>query len=141
MGAFVAGCTASTHTIDPYRSEAGAAEALVAEAVESCRLHRGEGDLPPHPFTTDGCSMWPDSNWRDCCVKHDIAYWCGGSSEDRYHADRELENCVTEKAGIGTASAMYLGVRAGGPPWMPASWRWGYGWNWPRGYETVGGGE
>ena len=36
-----------------------------------------EGEKPPHPFTTDGCSMWPDDGWAQCCVEHDFAYWCG----------------------------------------------------------------
>jgi hypothetical protein len=24
----------------------------------------------------------------------------------------------------------YVGVRVGGPAWMPFPWRWGYGWDW-----------
>ncbi|WP_216662021.1 hypothetical protein [Niveibacterium sp. COAC-50] len=40
------------------------------------------------PFTTDGCSSFPDGTpwqqtlWLDCCVKHDIAYWIGGTKEE-----------------------------------------------------------
>ena len=32
---------------------------------------------------------------------------------------------------------MYIGVRIGGPPWYPVPFRWGYGWDWPHGYDCV----
>ena len=32
---------------------------------------------------------------------------------------------------------MYLGVRAGGSPYWPASYRWGYGWPYGRGYRPL----
>lgn len=88
---------------------------------------------PPHPFTTDGCSAWPDDGWVDCCVVHDVAYWCGGSAEDRARADELLESCVASVAPR-MAPVMWLGVRMGGVPWMPTPWRWGYGWDYPSGY-------
>jgi hypothetical protein len=28
------------------------------------------------------------------------------------------------------SSPPYVGVRVGGPAWMPFPWRWGYGWDW-----------
>ena len=74
--------------------------------------------------------MWPDGNWVDCCVEHDIAYWCGGTSEDRCRADRTLEQCVTVKRGAFLATVMYIGTRLGGPAWLPTPFRWGYGWDW-----------
>ncbi len=36
------------------------------------------------PFTSDGCSLFPDgttrdrTRWCDCCMGHDIACWQGG---------------------------------------------------------------
>jgi len=27
---------------------------------------------PPHKFKSDGCSCWPDGNWVECCVEHDL---------------------------------------------------------------------
>lgn len=36
-------------------------------------------------FTSDGCSLFIDGTfenpelWKDCCFKHDIAYWKGGT--------------------------------------------------------------
>ena len=46
-----------------------------------------------HDFTSEGCSLFPDGNfkdralWCDCCLAHDISYWHGGTKEDRKHAD------------------------------------------------------
>lgn len=33
---------------------------------------------------------------------------------------------------------MHAGVRIGGAPWQPAPWRWGYGWDYYRAYDTGG---
>ena len=95
------------------------------------------------PFTTDGCSSFPDgtieqaSLWASCCIRHDFAYWQGGSYEERLEADEELESCV---AGVGEAtiaSLMLAGVRVGGTPYLPTSYRWGYGWPFMRGYKPL----
>lgn len=32
---------------------------------------------------------------------------------------------------------MYIAVRAGALPWYPFAFRWGYGWDWPRCYDTA----
>ena len=56
------------------------------------------------PFTSDGCSSFPDGKpenpalWLDCCIRHDIAYWKGGTEQERLDADLALEQCVA-KAG------------------------------------------
>ncbi len=74
-----------------------------------------------HDFTSDGCSLFPDGNfkdralWCDCCLAHDISYWRGGAREDRRHADKTLRDCVLERTGSkALADLMYDGVRAGG---------------------------
>lgn len=101
-----------------------------------------DGATPPREFTTDGCSggmswFWQtavkpftktDIPWRDCCVTHDRAYWMGGSWYDRRFADRELAQCVEQKGYPVIGWLMYIGVRIGGSPFWPLSWRWGYGW-------------
>lgn len=129
-------CTPKEHAIEPYRSDPVAARALEARATAACL--RPATALPTHSFTTDGCSMFPDSVWGTCCVEHDIEYWCGGSSEDREHADELLRECVSEKASTALGWLMYAGVRFGGVPWSPFPWRWGYGWDWYRGYDPRG---
>lgn len=35
------------------------------------------------------------------------------------------------------AKLMLAGVRVGGSPYFPSSYRWGYGWSYPRGYQQL----
>jgi hypothetical protein len=101
------------------------------------------GDAAIRPFTTDGCSDFPDGTprnrqlWRDCCVAHDRAYWRGGAYGERLEADRALRACVAAVGEPAVAQIMLAGVRVGGSPWWPTRYRWGYGWPWPRGYREL----
>lgn len=95
--------------------------------------------LPATAFSTDGCSAWPDGDYRDCCIEHDIVYWCGGSKEERAAADRELRSCVAERRSGTLAWLMWTGVRAGGYRGFPLPWRWGYGRRWPAPYSEARG--
>jgi len=125
-------CTPTRNTIGGYTPEQLAQ--VAQEARADCELRRGAGSVPPTPFTTDGCSVWPDCAWQKCCVDHDKWYWCGGSAADRRRADDLLSECVARES-ASMASTMWVGVHLGGAPWLPVPWRWGYGWPWPRGYE------
>ncbi|WP_119396329.1 hypothetical protein [Salinibius halmophilus] len=79
------------------------------------------------PFISDGCSRWPDADWYDCCVTHDIAYWRGGSEAQRLAADEALMQCVSDKGYPNIAELMFMGVRVGGVPYLQTPYRWGYG--------------
>ncbi len=99
-------------------------------------------------FTSDGCSLFPDgtpkdrAKWCECCLLHDIAYWQGGSEEDRNKADRVFRDCLVERTKDTTlADAMYLGVRSGGHPVFPTWYRWAYGWPYGRLYEPLSDAE
>lgn len=95
------------------------------------------------PFTSDGCSSFPDgtpvnqSLWLDCCVRHDIAYWKGGTYEERLAADLALEQCVAKAGEPEIAKLMLHGVRTGGNPYFLTLYRWGYGWPFGRGYKAL----
>lgn len=95
------------------------------------------------PFTTDGCSSFPDgtpeqqSLWAECCIRHDLAYWKGGTYEERLGADKALEACVAKVGEPEIAAVMLAGVRVGGSPYFPTFYRWGYGWPFPRGYQAL----
>lgn len=95
------------------------------------------------PFTTDGCSSFPDGTindktlWIDCCIRHDLAYWRGGTHEERLAADLALEQCVAKLGEPDIAKLMLQGVRAGGSPLLPTPFRWGYGWPFPRDYKAL----
>ncbi len=84
----------------------------------------------PADFKSDGCSMFPDCDYRECCEEHDLAYYFGGTSKERWQADKKLFKCVAAKKGFHhkiIAPIMWLGVRAFGVSWLPTSFRWGFG--------------
>lgn len=105
------------------------------------------------PFTTDGCSSFPDGfntgkdnfkQWRHCCVKHDFDYYAGGTKLAKNISDSKLSQCVskalnsdkvtrTDKIfGNSMGRIMLDGVKVGGLPKFlmfksQAGYRWGYG--------------
>jgi len=99
------------------------------------------------PFTTDGCSLFPEGTledknlWRQCCIEHDRAYWLGGTRTERAAADKTLRQCVEKLDQKEIARLMQTGVRVGGSPWLPTSFRWGFGWPYGRGYQALNAAE
>ncbi len=95
------------------------------------------------PFTSDGCSSFPDGTfnqkelWLSCCTAHDYAYWQGGTYDQRLQADQELKMCVEGVGEPELAVLMLAGVRVGGTPFLPTSFRWGYGWSYPKLYGAL----
>lgn len=105
---------------------------LQSYATEQCKqaLENTEGiEMPPHAFTTDGCSAWPESRVQSCCLEHDVAYWCGVGS--RREIDQIFRRCVIKHSSKAYANVAYAGVRFGGGRFMPFPWRFGYGHRWP----------
>ena len=95
-------------------------------------------------FTSDGCSLFLNGTfkdpelWKECCYKHDLAYWRGGTEEERNQADLAFKECVLKKTGNNElAEIMYQAVRVGGSPHFPIWYRWGYGWPAGRGYKKL----
>jgi hypothetical protein len=71
-------------------------------------------------------------------VEHDVAYWQGGTAEEREAADLKFRACILKKTGDDAlAELMYEAVRAGGSPHFPTWYRWGYGWPPGRGYQAL----
>ncbi len=84
----------------------------------------------PEGFKTDGCTLFPDGDYRDCCVTHDLAYFAGGTGRERRQADNRLFKCVANKKGWWhkiVAPVMWTGVRIGGVSFLPTPFRWGFG--------------
>jgi hypothetical protein len=127
-------CPASTRAPRAARVATRLTALALALAASACA-----GPRQLRPFRTDGCSLWPDAglgtghSWRHCCVEHDLAYWRGGTREEREAADAALRRCVEAATGNASlAETMYLGVRVGGTAWLPTWFRWGYGWAYDR---------
>jgi hypothetical protein len=135
LGTSAAGCVARQSRPDLADRAGRRGDDLVRHASAVCRTLRPE--QPDYGFTSDGCSLWPDGTWDTCCVEHDVAYWCGGSPAARLRADAVLNACVQTdgRRSHHLGELMYWGVRAGGVPWQPSPWRWGYGFAGVRGYD------
>ncbi len=95
------------------------------------------------PFSSDGCSSFPDGTiklntlWLSCCTAHDYEYWKGGTYKQRLLADKALKQCVSKNGEPEIGLLMLAGVRIGGTPYLPTSFRWGYGWPYPRHYGAL----
>lgn len=112
---------------------------ICAATFTSCATRPGQ----LKDFQSDGCSSFPDGTlihprkWHAHCAKHDLAYWQGGTRAQRREADLELIRGVRAEGHPVLACLIYSGVRIGGAPWWPTSWRWGFGWPYPRGYKVL----
>ena len=138
--ALAVGCATPTrHVPEPWASDPVAGAALTERAATTCVASgRNGGVQPVRPFVTDGCSRFPDTDWNTaCCVEHDLAYWCGGTAADREAADATFGACVAAKAGGFMGWFMETGVRVGGHPIFPSSYRWGYGHPYAGGYPSA----
>lgn len=113
------------------------ATAIALTSVCAC------SDQPIKPFTSDGCSSFPDGTfsqgelWLQCCTAHDFTYWQGGTYTQRLDADKQLRQCVAQVGQKNIADLMLAGVRVGGTPFLPTDFRWGYGWPYPRLYKEI----
>ncbi len=102
-------------------------------------------------FETDFCSVAPESllkiskkNWGHCCIEHDIAYWAGGTSNQRLLADARLRQCM-KKVDKLAAQIFYSVVRVMGHPEAMTNapsiehrtYQWGFGWNHYGGYDKL----
>ena len=89
------------------------------------------------PFISDGPSCCPryiicggkTIDLYPAAAEHDLAYYIGGSENDRFREDLRLAENVVFRCG-GTpeiAMTMLNAVRLGGTDKLPTSWRWGFG--------------
>jgi hypothetical protein len=96
------------------------------------------------PFTNAGCAFFPTSAFGTetavsrCCLEHDIAYWQGGTQDERWAADEAFRACLISCTGNERLAEMMVdAVRMGGTPHFPSWYGWGYGWNPARGYTQL----
>lgn len=95
------------------------------------RVRHGDFD----PNQSDGCTVlsWVNKHifrrdtlsFRECCIKHDHAYWYGGPKHRRLKADRALRDCIIAVTGNKVlALVVYIMVRIFGHPRLPLPTRW-----------------
>ncbi len=75
--------------------------------------------------SSDGCTMWFDGDYLDCCRQHDLDYITGGDNwRMRLRADNHLFLCIVGKKGLwhlALAPVMWTGVRIFGSDLSPSS--------------------
>ncbi|MBC7503562.1 hypothetical protein H7169_01195 [Candidatus Gracilibacteria bacterium] len=84
-----------------------------------------------YPYISDGCTLYEDDDYRDCCEAHDRAYWQGGPLYKKLVADANLYACIAEKGHDFRENWMFAGVLFGGNPGLPTTFRWGFGFPYP----------
>ena len=57
----------------------------------------------------------------------------------RSQADRAFRQCIEAANHPLLGGIYYYSVRIGGTPYLPTPWRWGFGWDYPRGYRDIAG--
>jgi hypothetical protein len=68
--------------------------------------------------------------WFIECVKHDWAYYNGGTYKQRLEADQKLYEAVKKTGHPIWALIIYIAVRFGGSTYWPLPWRWGFKYDW-----------
>jgi hypothetical protein len=125
------GCSSSGKMLPRYEDDSGALTRLENQAEARCAERGFPAGKPTRSFLTDGCTAWPDKMIHQCCLEHDMDYWCGGSRDARRLADRRLRDCAEaiygEQSGPFLGWMIEAGATAGGSPHLKTSWRWGYG--------------
>jgi hypothetical protein len=116
------------------RSLQARAEALLSALLIAFLLAVPAGSQmrmgPSADFAGDGCTLFPDGNYRECCYRHDIDYFRGGTEAERRESDKRLYRCVRSKKGWQNevaAPLMLFGVRVFGVSFLPTPFRWGFG--------------
>ena len=66
------------------------------DAAQAIKAKRSADDLDIiGARNSDGCSMVPDFNFRECCVQHDMDYMNPNMS--RLRADNRMRKCIKSK--------------------------------------------
>ncbi len=124
-------------------SKAGAAE-ITSFSTDQCSMFAEEDFVIPKKenlswYQQNNNSKAVKVDWSQCCVAHDLAYWMGGSENQKALADNELSVCIRssyrQQAGIDsvyTGHILWAVQQFGGPLVFGSpstySFRWGYGW-------------
>lgn len=103
--------------------------------ISPVRSSDAEGNNKALPFETDGCTLFFDGDWKDCCIEHDFIYWIGGVKALQDQADLEVKNCVEDRGHEVLAEIMYFAIRTG--HYSPIKHRYKWGWGLINGNQEV----
>lgn len=76
---------------------------------------------------SNGCTLFPQGNWRSCCVKHDRKYYYGGTRMMKLRADLDLMKCIAHKGHPIMGLIAFIGITLFGGPYWTHKARWNRG--------------
>jgi hypothetical protein len=117
-------------TILSLRRAAFSAAIAILICISTIPAQSSSDEKLPSGRKSDGCTLIPDGDIRPCCLIHDQEYYWGGTRSERRDSDKKLYDCIKKKKGFEHklfAPFIWLGVRIGGLPFLPTSFRWGFG--------------
>jgi len=103
-------------------------------------LFYDEDEAILHEVQTYHCANLPEKlaveKWGNCCSELDREYWRGGTFIAQREANSAFRTCLGD---VYPESYMpiiaYYGLYAVSSPFVPTSWRWGYGWDFGHGFR------
>lgn len=86
-------------------------EAILNRQSQTYALIRDFTVAADPKWETNGCTLVPDFDFKDCCDAHEICYCIGGDSAARIACDVALRQCIKDKGHTIRAWIYYRGVR------------------------------
>lgn len=68
----------------------------------------------------NGCDLWWDGVWKQCCDAHDVAFFTPGDLSDFINANVDMAVCIAGTGHWIMAAIMFVGVMIGGA----FVWKW-----------------
>jgi hypothetical protein len=106
---------------------------IILLSAISTQLFAFDGSI--EKFETDYCTNYMEgtranpTQWKHCCLLHDMYFWAGGNFEDRNASDLELKICIEKTGARKQAQLMYYAVRLGSySPIKYPKRKWNNGW-------------
>lgn len=100
------------------------------------------------PLETDFCTNFPEgtkenpTQWKHCCMIHDMYFWAGGTKDDRLNADLELRACIADTGAKRIAELMFYSVRLGSySPIKYSKKKWNHGWEGRKDFQRLTSGD
>jgi hypothetical protein len=88
-----------------------------------------------NPKWSDGCTLFPQGDWRPCCVLHDKKYYYGGNRKQKFKADVQLMKGIAKRGHPIMGCIAFIGVTLFGGPYWPHQHRWNNGHKYSKSFK------
>lgn len=103
-------------------------------------LFYDEDEATLQKVQTYHCEHLPEKfavdQWGHCCSALDLEYWRGGTFIAQREANDAFRSCLGDVYPESYVPIIaYYGLYVVNSPFIPTSWRWGYGWDFGHGFR------